>query len=105
VRSDFSDLGRFTDVSLLVMLSLAAEPRHGYAMIEDIEAFSGTRLEPGTLYGALMRLEKKGWIAALPADDRRQPYRLTEAGASALRVQLATLRQIVAVGQQRHALA
>jgi DNA-binding PadR family transcriptional regulator len=105
MRDDFSDLGRFTDVSLLVLLSLSGGQRHGYAMIEDIEQFSGTLLEPGTLYGALMRLEKKGWIAALPAEDRRHPYRLTEAGMAALRVQLATLRQIVAVGQQRTALA
>jgi DNA-binding PadR family transcriptional regulator len=105
MRDDFSDLGRFTDVSLLILLSLSGGQRHGYAMIEDIEQFSGTLLEPGTLYGALMRLEKKGWIAALPAEDRRHPYRLTEAGMAALRIQLATLRQLVAVGQQRTALA
>jgi DNA-binding PadR family transcriptional regulator len=103
--SDFSDLGRFTDVSLLVLLSLVGGPKHGYAMIEDIEQFSGTRLEPGTLYGALMRLERRGWIEPLPAEDRRHPYRLTEAGGAALRQQLATLRQIVAVGQQRNAFA
>jgi DNA-binding PadR family transcriptional regulator len=105
MRDDFSDLGRFTDVSLLILLSLSGGQRHGYAMIEDIEQFSGTLLEPGTLYGALMRLEKRGWIAALPAQDRRHPYQLTEAGMAALRTQLATLRQIVAVGQQRTALA
>jgi DNA-binding PadR family transcriptional regulator len=104
MRDDFSDLGRFTDVSLLILLSLVGAPRHGYAMIEDIEHFSGTRLEPGTLYGALLRLEKKGWIAPLPAEDRRHPYQLSDAGAEALRQQLATLRQIVAVGQQRLAL-
>ncbi len=105
MRDNFSDLGRFTDVSLLILLSLAGGQRHGYAMIEDIERFSGTLLEPGTLYGALMRLEKKGWIAALPAEDRRHPYELTVAGAAALRARLATLRQIVTVGQQREALA
>lgn len=99
--ADFSDLGRFTDVSLLVLLSLASGDKHGYAMIEDIEQFSGTRLEPGTLYGALMRLEKRGWIAALPADDRRHPYRLMGAGADALRQQLATMRRIVYAGERR----
>ncbi len=102
---DFSDLGRFTDVSLLVLLSLADGPKHGYAMIEDIERFSGTLFEPGTLYGALLRLEKRGWIEALPAEERRQPYRLTAAGSTALNRQLATLRQIVAVGAQRLGLA
>jgi DNA-binding PadR family transcriptional regulator len=100
----FSDLGRFTDVSLLVLLSLATGPKHGYAMIEDIAQFSGTLFEPGTLYGALMRLEQKGWIEALPAEDRRHPYRLTAAGGAVLRQQLATLQQIVSVGAQRLAL-
>ena len=102
--SDFSELGRFSDVSLLVLLSLADGPKHGYAMMEDIERFSGTLFEPGTLYGALMRLEKKGWIEALPAEDRRHPYRLTTAGAAAVRQQMATLRQIVATGVERLAL-
>jgi DNA-binding PadR family transcriptional regulator len=105
VPNDFSDLGRFTDVSLLIMLSLAEGPKHGYAMIEDIQRFSGTLLEPGTLYGAVMRLEKRGWIEALPAEDRRHPYRLSAAGAEALRVQVATLRRVVTTGVERLALA
>ena len=105
MQPDFSDLGRFTDVSLLILLSLAGGQKHGYAMIEDIGRFSGTLLEPGTLYGALLRLEKKGWIESLPAEDRRHPYRLTEAGAAALREQLATLRRIVTTGVERQALA
>jgi DNA-binding PadR family transcriptional regulator len=105
MSNDFSDLGRFTDVSLLVLLSLADGPKHGYAMIEDIQRFSGTLFEPGTLYGALMRLEKRGWIESLPAEDRRHPYRLSAAGAAALRQQLATLRRIVTIGVERLALA
>jgi len=102
--NDFADLGRFTDVSLLILISLANGQKHSYAMIEDINRFSGTVLEPGTLYGALMRLEKKGWIAALPAEDRRHPYCLTAAGAAALGEQLATLRRIVTTGVERLAL-
>ncbi|MEO7003456.1 MAG: PadR family transcriptional regulator [Ktedonobacterales bacterium] len=103
--TDFSDLGRFTDVSLLILLSLASGPKHGYAMIEDIARFSGTLFEPGTLYGALMRLEKRGWIEALAAEDRRHPYQVTAEGLAALRAQLATMRQIVTVGAERLALA
>jgi DNA-binding PadR family transcriptional regulator len=103
--TDFSDLGRFTDVSLLILLSLVPGPKHGYAMIEDIQRFSGTLLEPGTLYGALMRLEKRGWIEALPAEDRRHPYRLSAAGVTALHQQLATLQRIVSIGVERRALA
>ena len=103
--TQFSELGRFTDVSLLILLSLADGDKHGYAMIEDIAQFSGTNFEPGTLYGALMRLERKGWIEALPAEDRRHPYRLTAVGANALRQQLATMRAIVRTGEARQALA
>ena len=95
------ELGRFTDVSLLILLSLANGPKHGYALIEDIAHFSGTRFEPGTLYGALMRLESKGWIEALEAQDRRHPYQLTQVGMEILRQQMAILRQIVDVGAQR----
>jgi hypothetical protein len=46
------DLGRFSDPSLLILASLASGPKHGYAMMEDIAAFCGTQLEPGTLYAA-----------------------------------------------------
>ncbi|HLY31115.1 MAG TPA: helix-turn-helix transcriptional regulator [Ktedonobacterales bacterium] len=105
MRTGFSDLGRFSDVSLLILLSLAGGDKHGYAIIEDIMRFSGTKVEPGSLYGALVRLEQKGWIEALPVEDRRRPYRLTPAGAASLRQQVATLQQIVATGVERLALA
>jgi DNA-binding PadR family transcriptional regulator len=104
MASDLSGLGRYTDVSVLVLLSLANGPKHGYAMMEDIMQFSGTNLEPGTLYGALMRLERKGWITTLPAENRRHPYQLTQAGRDVLRQQVATLQQIAAVGAVRLAL-
>ena len=95
------DIGRFSDPTLLIMVSLAEGPAHGYAMTEDIAGFSGTRLQPGTLYGALDRLERRGWIVPLEADERRHPYRLTNAGADALRAQLATIGRIVSVGLRR----
>jgi DNA-binding PadR family transcriptional regulator len=69
--------------------------------MEDIRQFSGTQLEPGTLYGAITRLEKQGWIEALPAEDRRRPYRITIAGVRALREQVTTLEQVAAVGKKR----
>lgn len=103
---DISDLGRFTDMRLLVLLSLSGGgPKHGYAMIEDIQSFSGTRLEPGTLYGALMRLERQGWIAPEAPGERRRPYAITPAGRDALRAGLTTLRRIVSAGAARGALA
>ena len=44
---------------------------HGYAIMTDIAAFSGVDMEPGTLYGALSRLERRGWIRPLAAGERR----------------------------------
>ena len=101
MRSGPAELGRFSDAGLLILASLADGPKHGYAMIADISRFSGTVLEPGTLYGALARLEKAGWITPLPAEDRRRPYRITAAGQTALRSQLETMRKIVATAAGR----
>lgn len=95
------DLGRFSDPALLILSSLAGGPKHGYAMMEDIQQFSGTHLEPGTLYGAIGRLEQRGWIEPLEAEDRRRPYRITVVGITALQEQLTTMSRIVSVGQQR----
>ena len=96
-----SDLNRFSDPALLIMASLAGGAKHGYAMIEDIVNLSGVKLGPGTLYGALMRLEQRGWIEALPAQDRRRPYRLTGLGVAVLREQLTGLKSFAATGLQR----
>jgi len=101
MRKKIDELGRFSNPSLLILSSLAGGPKHGYAMIQDIEEFSGTRLEVGTLYGALARLEEQGWIEPLESEDRRRPYRLTGLGLSALQEQLKTMQQIVRTGLSR----
>lgn len=90
-----------TDPTLLVLSSLADGEKHGYAMMDDIERFAGVRLGPGTLYGAITRLEERGWIRAVDSDDRRRPYRLTAEGQRHLQEQLTTLNQIVKAGQRR----
>jgi DNA-binding PadR family transcriptional regulator len=94
-------LGRFSEPALFVLVSLAGGPKHGYAMIEDIADLTGSRLGPGTLYGAIARLEASGWIERLPADDRRNPYRLTARGARELRSQLVALKTLTRVGERR----
>ncbi len=101
MTAELSDLGRFSDPSLLILASLAGGAKHGYAMIEDIESLAGVRLGPGTLYGALTRLEQRGLIEALPAEDRRRPYRLTQRGAASLHERLAILERFATVGLQR----
>lgn len=90
-----------TDPSLLVLSSLADGDKHGYAMMEDIERFAGLRLGPGTLYGAITRLEERGWIRPVPSEDRRQPYTLTAAGRAYLEEQLAGMERIVKTGLKR----
>jgi DNA-binding PadR family transcriptional regulator len=101
MRGELSDLGRFSDPSLLILSSLANGAKHGYAMMEDIRAFSGTQLEPGTLYGALARLERRGWVEPLPDQERRRPYRLTALGQAVLREQLASMQRVLATGLGR----
>ena len=92
---------RSNDPALLVMTSLADGPKHGYAITADVEEFAGVNLGPGTLYGALSRLETKGLIEALPADDRRHPYRLTADGSAALEQELRKLSSVTARGLDR----
>jgi DNA-binding PadR family transcriptional regulator len=96
-----ADLGRFSEPALYILISLADSPKHGYAMTNDIEAVSGQKLGPGTLYGAIARLESRQWIEALPAEERRRPYRLTGAGQRVLRHRLQALTTIARVGRAR----
>src|SRR5580704_10342378 len=97
MHGKFDDLGRFADPSLLILTSLADGPKHGYAMMTDIAAFSGVRMEPGTLYGALSRLERRGSVRPLPAAQRPRPYEITAAGQEIPAEQVTTMQQIVQV--------
>lgn len=98
---DDPTIGHYSDPPLLVLASLASGPKHGHAMIEDIARLCGTRLGPGTLYGAIARLESQGWIKPLPPEERRQPYRITPDGLRVLRAKLTTLRQFTKAGLKR----
>lgn len=98
---DFTDFGHFSDPSLLIMASLAGGEKHGYVMMEDIHSITGVRLGAGTLYGAITRLEQAGLIEALPADERRRPYRLTAQGVSVLHQTLSDLEKFAGIGLKR----
>lgn len=80
--------GRFAEPSLLILVSLSDGPKHGYAIMHDVESGTGRPMGAGTLYAALVRLEELGLVEALPPEDRRRPYRLTAVGASDLAEQL-----------------
>lgn len=101
----YADLGRFAEPALLILISLANGPKHGYAMMEDIRQTANVKLGPGTLYGALARLEQRGFIEPVDTDDRRRPYRLTLAGSAALREQLTTMETLATAGLERLRLA
>jgi len=94
-------LRRAGEATVLILVSLAGGAKHGYALIQDIKELAGVELGPGTLYGALDRLERLGLIEALPADDRRHPYRITAPGAAALREHLDSVERVSAAGRLR----
>jgi DNA-binding PadR family transcriptional regulator len=96
-----NERGQPPEPGLLILTSLAGGPKHGYAMIEDIDRIARVRLGPGTLYGALARLEARGLIEPLPDEERRRPYRLTALGREVLGEQLAAIRQIAEAGLRR----
>ncbi|GAA0714231.1 PadR family transcriptional regulator [Dactylosporangium roseum] len=100
-----SQLGRFSEPALLILISLAESAKHGYAMQEDIAALTGERPGPGTLYGAIRRLEEQRLIEQLPEEDRRKPYRLTDLGAQALQAELVRIRTMASTGLRRLATA
>jgi DNA-binding PadR family transcriptional regulator len=99
--TDLDEFGRFAEPALLILVSLAGGPKHGYAITEDIAEFADVRFGPGSLYGAIARLESRGLIEALDAEDRRNPYQLTAVGYKALQARLASIRAVAKVGQKR----
>ena len=100
-----SDLGRFAEPALLILVSLADAPKHGYAIMTDVNAFAASPIGPGTLYAALARLERRGLIEPIGPEDRRRPYRLTATGSQALAAHLAEMGRLVQVGRARLSLA
>ena len=90
-----------SDPTLLVLASLSDGDKHGYAMMEDIERFAGVRLGPGTLYGAITRLERCGWIKPVAGEERRRPYTLTASGRDHLKTQLDALDRVIKTAARR----
>ena len=90
----------------LILLSLADSPRHGYALLKDIESLSRgrVRLSTGTLYGALRRLLEDGWIARFEQEDtsrEKQAYRLTPSGRAHFDGELVRMKQLTRAAAAR----
>ncbi|HSB75504.1 MAG TPA: helix-turn-helix transcriptional regulator [Terriglobales bacterium] len=97
-----------TEPVLLVLLSLAEQPRHGYSILKDVEGMSRGRvlLSTGTLYGALQRLLDQGWIERVEEENTprdRRTYRLTSHGRRNLQMEIERMRQLTKVAALRTA--
>lgn len=95
------NLGRWAGPPLLVLASLADEPKHGYAITQDVAETMGVRLSAGTLYAVIARLESRGLIEAMESEDRRRPYRITMAGAQALAQQSERMSRVASLARER----
>jgi DNA-binding PadR family transcriptional regulator len=89
------------DSQMLVLTALAGGPRHGYAINIAIEELTGSKLGPGSLYGALTRLESRGLIR--PAEghtgtDRQRTMEITDEGRASLRAELEQLARVSKAG-------
>jgi DNA-binding PadR family transcriptional regulator len=101
--SSKGSLGRSNEPPVLILTSLANGSKHGYALTKDIEQFAHVSLGPGTLYGAIARLEERGLIEpdSVGADQRRRPYRITGAGRVALEEAVREMRSLADEGATR----
>jgi DNA-binding PadR family transcriptional regulator len=95
-----------TEPVLLILMSLADKPRHGYALMKDIETLSGgrVRMTTGTLYGALRRLLEDAWIERFDQEDtsrEKQAYRLTPSGRKQMAAELERMKQITRAAAAR----
>ena len=100
-----------SEATLFILLSLAPEPRHGYAIMKDVQMLSDDRivLSTGTLYGALKRLLEQGWIERVDdpepndTDRERKAYALTQAGRRVLKAEVERLQKLVATARRLRA--
>jgi len=95
-------LSRFGEPAHLILLSLTAGPKHGYAMTQDIYEETGIKLGPGTLYGAITKLAEQGLIKPIATvTNRRQPYIITAKGKAVLESYVATWSHVMTVSKRR----
>jgi len=107
---DYNENLPLSEAVFFILLSLLPGPKHGYAIMKDVEALSNSRvsLSTGTLYGALKRLLDAGWVRRV--EDRgdetgreRKAYALTQLGKGILEAETARMQILVAMTRERSA--
>jgi len=92
---------RFSEPTLFILISLAEGNKHGYAIMEDIEKSYHIKIGPGTLYGAISRMDKLKLIEAIPSKGRRKPYQITSKGRQYLEERLKEIETVTKLGFER----
>jgi DNA-binding PadR family transcriptional regulator len=105
---DYNDNLPLSEAVFFILLSLLPGPKHGYAIMKDVEALSGSRvsLSTGTLYGALKRLLEAGWVRRVDDEEddngrERKAYVLTQLGKGILQAETTRMQMLVAITQER----
>ena len=96
-----SSIERFSEPTLFILISLAEGNKHGYAIMDDIENSYDIKIGPGTLYGAISRIEKLKLIECVPSKDRRKPYQITYEGKEYLKQKLKEMENVTNLGFKR----
>jgi DNA-binding PadR family transcriptional regulator len=108
-RDEVQELLPLPAATFHILMSLAEEERHGYAIIQDVEARTEgkLRLSAGTLYRSIQRMLEQGLIvesrrrpAAALDDERRRYYRITPLGTATGRAEMRRLTELVRLGRQ-----
>lgn len=105
---DYQDNLPLSEAVFFILLSLSPEPKHGYAIMKDVEALSNARvsLSTGTLYGALKRLLDGGWVRRVDegkdgSGRERKSYALTQLGKGILEAETTRMQNLVIAAQNR----
>ena len=97
-----SEVAFALEAAVWIMVALADKPKHGYAIMKDIQELGGFSMRPGTLYAALARMERAQLVEEIQTSEyRRRPFKLTVAGKSRLEADLKTLAALASIGQRR----
>lgn len=96
-----SSTDRFSEPTLFILISLAEGNKHGYAIMEDIENSYDIKIGPGTLYGAISRMDKLKLIEAIPSTGRKKPYQITSEGRQYLKEKLKEIETVTKLGFER----